>query len=138
MCVMYLPALNTGWSTKFSLHCLEFTKNCCSSLRSPHVVKWVFSLFDSNFQGLNLYLCPVHLPRQNIFCTRQNIFCTGQNNFCPKLKSTFLLVKWMENNFLAMEKNFSTAWNHFLPFSQANMNFLVWDKNFCPGQKCFV
>ena len=66
--------------------------------------------------------CPVHLPEQNIFRPGQNIFCTGQNNFCPrqnifvpdkkfcpKLKSTFLLVKWMENNFLAMEKNFSTA-----------------------------
>ena len=69
-----------------------------------------------------LLLIPVHLPGQNIFCQGQNIFCTGQNNFCPrqnifvpdknfcpKLKSTFLLVKWMENNFLAMEKNFSTA-----------------------------
>ena len=51
----------------------------------------------------------------------------------------------MENNFLAMEKKFSTAWSHFLSFSQANMNFLAWDKNFCPGQKeicldkkCFV
>ena len=33
----------------------------------------------------------------------------SRTKFCPKLKSTFLLVKWMENNFLAMEKNFSTA-----------------------------
>ena len=36
----------------------------------------------------------------------------------------------MENNFLAMEKNFSTAWSHFLSFSQANMNFLAWDKKY--------
>ena len=81
--------------------------------------------------------CPVHLPGQNNFCLRQNIFVPDKK-FCPKLKSTFLLVIWMENNFLAMEKNFSTAWSHFLSFSQANMNFLAWDKNFCPGQKCFV
>ena len=36
-------------------------------------------------------------------------FLSQTKKFCPKLKSTFLLVKWMENNFLAMEKNFSTA-----------------------------
>ena len=44
----------------------------------------------------------------------------------------------MENNFLAMEKNFSTAWSHFLSFSQANMNFLAWEKFFCLDKKYFV
>ena len=29
----------------------------------------------------------------------------------------------MENDFLAMEKIYSIAKNHFLSFSQANMNF---------------
>ena len=42
---------------------------------------------------------------QNSFCPRQNIFIPDKK-FCPKLKSTFLLVKCMENNFLAMKKNF--------------------------------
>ena len=36
----------------------------------------------------------------------------------------------MENNFLAMEKKLSTAWSHFLSFSQANINFLAWEKYF--------
>ena len=42
------------------------------------------------------------------------------------------------NDFLAMEKNFSSAWSPFLSFSQANMNFLAWDKIFCPDKKYFV
>ena len=28
-----------------------------------------------------LFKCPVHLPRQNIFCPGQNQICLRQNNF---------------------------------------------------------
>ena len=103
---------------------------------SIHIYSSLFIKKSAIFFGLLLVwsilffiLCPVHLPRRNIFCSGQNVFCPGQNVFCPrqnnfcprqnifvpdkkfcsKQKSIFLLVKWMENNFLVMEKKFSTA-----------------------------
>jgi len=44
-------------------------------------------------------------------------------------------VKWIENDFLAMEKIFTQLKGHFLSFSQANMKFSTWDKIFCPAKK---
>ena len=46
-------------------------------------------------------LCPIPLPRQNYFGPGQD--------FNLSQKSIFLIVKWMENNFLAMEKKISSA-----------------------------
>ena len=54
----------------------------------------------------------------------------------PKQKSTYLPVKWMENNFLAMKKCCPWLKTHFPSISHANMYFLAWDK-ICPGQKIF-
>ena len=51
---------------------------------------------------------------KNIFCPRQNHFYPTQNIFVPdknfvlSWNNTFLLVKWMENNFLAKEMFFHT------------------------------
>ena len=56
-----------------------------------------------------IHLCPVHLSGKNILCT--------DKKFCPKLKSTYLLVKWMENDFLATDKILSTAKKLF-PFHE--------------------
>ena len=57
--------------------------------------------------------CPVHLPGQNIFCPDKKIF------LC--YKSTYLLVKWTENDFLAMDKIFSWLKSHFPSILQANI-----------------
>jgi len=42
----------------------------------------------------------------------QNNFCLDKK-FCAKLKNTYLLVKWMENDFLATDKIFLTAKKSF-------------------------
>ena len=38
-------------------------------------------------------------------------------------------MKWMENNFLAMDKIFPQLKSYLLCFSQANMKSLAWGKN---------
>ena len=53
------------------------------------------------------------------------------------LRKAFFVMKWIENEFLAKDKNFTQLKSHFLSFSQANMNFLAWDENFCLDQKTF-
>ena len=76
-------------------------------------------------------------PIQNDFCPSQNIFVLD-TKFCPKLKkSTFLLVKWMENNFLVMEKSFPQLKVIFYPFPKQIWAFKPGTKNFCPGQFWF-
>ena len=64
-----------------------------------------------------------------LFLSRQNFYLHG---------------KWMENDFLAITIFFPQLKSLFLSFSQANMNFLAWEKNFsqvqkifCPGQFSF-
>ena len=47
-------------------------------------------------------------------------------------------MKWMENDFLAMDKIVSIAKSPFLSISKVNMSFLAWDKSFCPDKKYFV
>ena len=42
--------------------------------------------------------CSVHLPGQNVFCP--------DKKFYPRLKSSYLLGKRIEDDFLAVEKNF--------------------------------
>ena len=79
----------------------------------------------------NLYL--VHLPRQNIF--------RPDKKFCSRLKSLYLLVKWMENDFLAMDKIFSSAKKSFSILFQKfklfslGQNFLSWTISILSGTK---
>ena len=82
-------------------------------------------LFKSNeefFSLCNNFLCPVHLPRQNIFCPGQNQICPRQNNFVN------------DKIFFVHDKNFV----HSLKIIFA-LRKLVWShgQNFCPGQKIF-
>ena len=66
---------------------------------NPHTLL-VLSIHDSYKPK-----CSVHLPRKNIFCPHKK--------FCPRLRSAYLLVKWMENDFLATDKIFSSAKKSF-------------------------
>ena len=113
------------------------------------LMAWVRQLKRQGSNENNL--CPVHLPGKNIFCPGQNIFCTGQNNFCPRqnifvldknfcprLKSSYLLGKRIENDFKLWRNFFPWLKSYFPSISQAKMYFLAQDKIFCPGQKCFV
>ena len=84
---------------------------------------------------------------KNIFCPKQNHFCPTQNIFVPdknfvlSWNNTFLLVKWMENNFLAMEKNCQQLKVIFYPFPKqiwafkSGTKIFVWDKNVLSGTK---
>ena len=107
-------------------------------------ILWNFARFfiSQNWNKImafrNKNLCPVHLPGQNIFCPGQNIFCTGQNNFClrqnifvpdkifcPRLKSSYLLGKRIENDFKLWRIFFPWLKSYFPSISQAKMYFLA-------------
>ena len=69
----------------------------------------------------NRYLCPVHLPGQNLFCLGQNLICPRQNDFvqdniffCPRQK----FCPQLKNHFCSGE-------THFKPWTK----FLSWTKN---------
>ena len=53
------------------------------------------------------------------------------------LKSTFLRVRWIGYEFLAMDKIFSWLKSHFPPISHANIYFFSLGKRFLSGQKMF-
>ena len=74
-----------------------------------------------------------------IFFVPDKIFFGPDKKFCPRLKSSNLLRKSKENDFLAMEKFFLWLISHFLSFSIGKYVLFVQDKNsFCLGQKYFV
>ena len=52
-----------------------------------------------------------------------------RNFFFPRLKSSYLLGKRIETDFLAVEKNFPWLKSHFSSISHAKMYFLARDKN---------
>ena len=115
------------------IHCMKAASSTCRNLKLNSEKN---TLFD---------LCPVHLPGQNIFCPGQNIFCPGQNifctgqnnfcprqnifvpdkNFCPRLKSSYLLGKRIENDFKLWRNFFPWLKSYFPSISQAKMYFLA-------------
>ena len=99
-------------------------------VENPHTLL-VLSIHDSYKPK-----CSVHLPRKNIFCPHKK--------FCPRLRGAYLLVKWMENDFLATDKIFPTAKKSFsilfpskYVLFRLGQNFMSRQKSFCPGQKFF-
>ena len=65
-------------------------------------------------------------------------YCLSGQNICPKLKSIYLHVKWMENDFLAMKKCCPWLNNSFsIHFTGKYMYFFSIGKNFLSGQKIF-
>ena len=78
-------------------------------------------------------LCPIYLPGQNIFCPHKK--------FYPWLRSSYLHGKRIENDFLAVEKNFPWLKSHFPSILRTNMysfrlgqNFLSRTKNILSRQ----
>ena len=90
-------------------------------VENPHTLL-VLSIHDSYKPK-----CSVHLPRKNIFCPHKK--------FCPRLRSAYLLMKWMENDFLATDKIFPTLKSHFQSISQANVYFFSLGQNFLSRTK---
>ena len=84
--------IQISWRSKLKLGTLNF--------KTFKIGGRVEGVLQARYLSLFIKIC----PRQNNFCPRQNIFVPDKK-FCPKLKSTFLLVKWMENNFLALLEN---------------------------------
>ena len=78
------------------------------------------------------YINQLLMPRPSAWT---KYFLSDKNVF-PKLKKD-LLVKWMENDFLAMKKFCPLLKTHFPSIAQANMYFFsikknfVWTKIFC-------
>ena len=81
-------------------------------------------------------LCFVHLPGQNHSCPRQNIFVLDKK-FCPRLNSSYLLGKRIENDFLAMEKFCPWLKSHVPSISQAISKYALFQlrKNLFFGTK---
>ena len=101
-------------------------------------IPWIKSYFQSISQAK---MC---------FFSFGQIFCPGQKCFvwdkirivldkklCPTLKRTFLLVKWMENNFLAMEKKFHSLKSFSIPFP-SKYELLSLEIFFVKDKKYFV
>ena len=80
------------------------------------------SLFAENYIKIDIYAPSICLDK---------IFFDQDKRL---LKSTYFVVKWMENDFLATDKFFSQLNSNFLSFSQAQMNFLSRAKNILSGQ----
>ena len=92
-----------------------------------------------------LSICPdkiIFVPDKIFFVPNKIFFVLDKTNFVRdknlvlSWKRTYLLVKWMENDFLATDKIFPTLKSHFPSISQAKMYFFslgqfffVWDKN---------
>ena len=109
---------------------------CTYILNSLQDQNFIISIF-SDLQSRQ-HLGPVHLPGQNVFCPGQNIFCTGQNNFgprqnifvqdknfCPRLKSSYLLEKRIENDFKLWRNFFPWLKSYFPSISQAKCTYLA-------------
>ena len=106
-------------TTNPCVHCTSSHNQACGGPIKFLTNCWVFNQ------------CPVHLPGQNIFCTGQNNFCPRQNifvpdkNFCPRLKSSYLLGKRIENDFKLWRNFFPWLKSYFPSISQAKMYFLA-------------
>ena len=66
--------------------------------------------------------CPVHLPRQNIFCPGQNQICPRQNNFVH------------DKMFIVHDKNFVHSLKIIFALRKLVSSH---GQNFCPGQNIF-
>ena len=67
---------------------------------------------------------PYFCPGKNENCLRQNDFCSGQN-FCLRMKSSWLLVIYIKNDFLASAIFFVLDKDYFI---WNNLHFVL-DKN---------
>ena len=92
----------------------------------------------------NIDLCPVHLPRQNIFCPGQNQICPRQNNFVID-KAFFVHDKNFVHSLIiifAWRKLVSSHGHNFGPGQKIlyhGQNYFVLDKSdFVQDKKYFV
>ena len=114
------------------------------------VLQQLLKTYSNEFLGVPcrflelLNLCPVHLPWKFFFCTGQNNFCPRQNifvpdkNFCPRLKSSYLLGKRIENYFKLWKIFFPWLKSYFPSISQAKMYFFSLGQNFLYGTKVIL
>ena len=101
-----IPLRNPIWMQK-SIEChltyfeiLQLSSHCswllmpCLQDQNTSWMNLPNKIFDCKWNSRSL--CPVHLPGQNIFCP--------DKKFCSRLKGSYLLMKRVKNDFLAMDK----------------------------------
>ena len=116
--------LNQFHIEAFFVHIIKAVQYIISEHVSENPINDCKIVFQMNFFITKIAaLMPSPFAWTKYFLPRQKIF--------PRLKNSHLLVKWMENDFLAMDKTILWLKSQYLSISQANMNFLAWDKIFC-------
>ena len=88
-----------------------------------HEAFWQNFEFSESYEQVFFFtLCPVHLPRQNIFCLGQNQICPRQNDFVN------------DKIFFVHDKNFVHSLEIIFALRKLVSSH---GQNFCPGQKIF-
>ena len=134
MCGKLSSILNQFHIEAFFVHIIKAVQYIISEHVSENPINDCKIVFQMNFFITKIAaLMPSPFAWTKYFLPRQKIF--------PRLKNSHLLVKWMENDFLAMDKIFSTAKKSFpilfpcrYETFSLGQNFLSTQKIFCPGR----